>query len=174
MTSTLTTNARQDHLIEHVYNSSRAELLGYITKQIGSREHAEDIVQETFAQLLTYNTLLRESTLRGFIYKIARNLIIDYYRHNACCRRAKEYFDTHSQRYSNSVEQEIYANEIVAVEQMCINRLPPQRGKIYRLCIKEELSTQDVARSLDLSQRTIENHLFIARKELRALVSSFY
>lgn len=165
---------RQERLICDIYERSRAELLGYIVKRIGSRMEAEDMMQEIFFRLLSSNMLLNEHMLQALVYKIARNLIIDYYRHNACTVRAQEFFANFSRVQDNTTEDMVLANEIESVEQRCINELPKQRGQIYTLCTKEGLSTEEVASRLYLSQRTIENHLFIARKQIRTLVSSFY
>lgn len=165
---------RQYSLIINVYNSSKAELLGYILKRIGSNIDAEDIMQDVYLRLLNYNTLLNEDLLRGLIYKIARNLIIDYYRHHACSQRAQEFFANCSYHNLNTTEDTILANEVEQVESRCIEQLPKQRSQIYTLCSKGGLSTDEVATRMDLSPRTVENHLFLARKEIRSLVSSFY
>ncbi len=174
MTTSINLNLRQDELIRNFYERSKYELLGYVVKRIGSRMDAEDLMQDVFCRLLNYNTLLNEQMLQGLIYKIARNLIVDYYRHNACTMRAQEFFANFSTDRVNTTEETIMANEVERVESHCINQLTKQRGQIYTLCSKEGFSAEEIASQLGLSQRTIENHLFMARKEIRSLVSSFY
>lgn len=141
MSVSINLDLRQDEMIRTLYQRSQNELLGYVTKRIGSREDAEDIIHDIFLRLLNYNMLLNEQMLQGLMYKVARNLIIDYYRHNACSSRAQEFFANFAPRVVNTTEDTVMANEVARVEQHCIDQLPHKRGLIYVLCSKEGLTT---------------------------------
>ena len=52
-------------------------------------------------------------------------------------------------------------------EQERILRLPAQRKKIYAMSRFGHKSSTDISACLGLSVRTVENHLFISRKEIR-------
>ncbi len=167
-------DARQDDLITSVYNESRAEVLGYIAKRINSRQDAEDMVQDLYLKLLGYNTLLKEETLLNLIYKIARNLIIDYYRHNKFYIAAHNSFVQSLPIASNITEDIVAANEIERIEQQGISGMSMQRRLVYELRQKDGQSVGEIADQLSLSKRTVENHILSARKEMIAYVSSFY
>lgn len=60
------------------------------------------------------------------------------------------------------------ARDLQAQELKCLRSLPAQRRKIYMLNRFQEKSSSEIAETLQLSRRTVENHLFICRKEVRA------
>ena len=82
MTSCIPSNltARQNELISGKYSEMRNSVFSYILRRIGDSSDAEDLVQETFARLLEYREVITESTASNFIYRIARNLTVDWYR----------------------------------------------------------------------------------------------
>ena len=57
--------------------------------------------------------------------------------------------------------------EICVRELEVVSRLPVRRRKIYELVRFEGEDTTEIAAKLSLSVRTVENHLFISRKEVR-------
>jgi RNA polymerase sigma-70 factor, ECF subfamily len=67
--------------IENVWGSYSSNLIRYIKSKVQNEYDAEDILQEVFLKLQrSINKLEDESKLSAYIYKVARNSIIDYYR----------------------------------------------------------------------------------------------
>lgn len=67
----------------------------------------------------------------------------------------------------SEVESSLYTEELSACERDAVGRLPAQRRKVYELIRFEGEKIVDIAAKLSLSVRTVENHLFISRKEVR-------
>ncbi len=69
---------------EDLYASCVNEVYRFVFLKVGSKDEAEDITSKTF--LRVWNAINRENpdsgmrNPRAYTYKIARNLIIDYYR----------------------------------------------------------------------------------------------
>ncbi len=167
MTSDSRIALRQDNLIAEAYRSSQAALCGYICKRIGSHADAEDLTQEVFVRLLEYNTLLNETTVVRLLYSIARNLVIDYLRRHARSRAAAEYFFVHARRASCDTEERVAAAEVTALESGELARMSHRRAQVYALCVHDGCAVDEAATSLALSRRTVENHLFAARQQMR-------
>lgn len=67
-------------IISDFYN----HLKNYLTGKIKNNELAEDIVQEVMLKLVTaHQKNLKVQNLKAWLYQIARNTLIDYYRKNA-------------------------------------------------------------------------------------------
>src|SRR5262245_10998703 len=61
-----------------VYFANRTALIAYATRIVGSRETAEDIVQEAFIRFAPANTGSESSGLSpAYLYRIVRNLSLD-------------------------------------------------------------------------------------------------
>ncbi len=59
----------------------RSRLLGFIQKRIASPEDAEDVLQDVYLQAMKHvNALDAIDNLSGWLFRIARNKIIDRYR----------------------------------------------------------------------------------------------
>ncbi|WP_438751658.1 sigma-70 family RNA polymerase sigma factor [Pararhizobium sp. O133] len=61
-----------------VYIANRTALIAYATRILGSRETAEDIVQDAFLRFAPANTSMGSATQTlAYLYKIVRNLSLD-------------------------------------------------------------------------------------------------
>lgn len=159
-------NAQKD-LLKKVYVERRGQIMGYIRKRIGLVAESEDLTQEVFLRLIERPALLVQETLTRYIYATARNLVIDYLRRHASSRRAQEYFAQHAPHATRCTEEQIAANELEALEAESIRQMSPRKAEIYLLYIHENQPIDQIASTLGLSRRTVENHIFSARIEVR-------
>ena len=159
-------NAQKD-LLTKVYVERRGQIMGYIRKRIGLTAESEDLTQEVFLRLIEHPTLLVEETLTRYIYATARNLVIDYLRRHASSRRAQEYFAQHAPHATRCTEEQIAANELETLEAESIRQMSPRKAEVYLLYIHENQPIDQIASTLGLSRRTVENYIFSARIELR-------
>jgi RNA polymerase sigma-70 factor, ECF subfamily len=67
--------------VELLWEGYAGRLLGFIRSRVPSPEEAEDILQEVFVRIHTGLCCLQEEpAMERWIYRVARNLIIDRYR----------------------------------------------------------------------------------------------
>ena len=67
-----------------LYNHYANELFLFLRSRSRNREDALDLVSEVFIRVLRYISSFRgDSSFRTWIYRIARNLLVDYYTANA-------------------------------------------------------------------------------------------
>lgn len=157
----------QTDLIARKYVEMRPAVLGYIMKRIGNAEEAKDICQEIFTRLLEYDALLTEYSLPNFIFRSARNLIVDYFRRHAQSEKARAYFALHSRKHACDTDQAVRFDEIREIESRCISELGEHKGRIYRMHTYQGLTSREISEALCLSRRTVENHIFAIRNRLR-------
>lgn len=70
-----------DDAIEGIWKAYHAGLLGFIRRRIDDPATAEDILQDVFMRVLSrIDTLVDADKIKGWLYRIARNAIIDHYR----------------------------------------------------------------------------------------------
>ena len=141
-------------LIADSYERYHFSVYLYIYNKVNNKEEAEDLSQDVFVRLMDYKQMLRPDTVKFFIYTISRNLVNDY------LRRYYKKQEITSYMYDRT---EVGHNE----EKRRVEFLPSQRRKIYVMNRFEDKSVTDISEELNLSRRTVENHLFISRKEVR-------
>jgi RNA polymerase sigma factor (sigma-70 family) len=160
---------RNSLLVEDIYTQMYDAVRQYILRRIGQDrgEDAEDLAQDTFVQLLAGTAELDRERLPRLVYTVARNKVIDYLRHHASIRAAQEYFSQRGERLSAATEQQLALSEIERVEERCLQSMPECAAQAFILYVHFGFSVKDISEHCDISPRTVENHIFRARRELR-------
>ncbi|MCX8999716.1 RNA polymerase sigma factor [Rhizobiaceae bacterium BDR2-2] len=71
---------REDDKRYDAYVAHRLDLINYATLILGSREDAEDVVQEAFVKFVPENAN-NPSSLKSYLFRIVRNLALDNRKH---------------------------------------------------------------------------------------------
>ncbi len=67
--------------VEQLWQDNNDKLRGFIQSRVGDKHTAEDILQDVFIKVNNRLDSVKEtSKIQGWIYRIARNAIIDHYR----------------------------------------------------------------------------------------------
>ena len=75
----MTQNITNKNSAEEIFASNSKRLLKFINSKVSLLEDAEDILQDVFYKFLKLDDIAIENAV-GWIYKVARNKIIDYYK----------------------------------------------------------------------------------------------
>lgn len=158
------------NLIEYSYKEYRKPLYIYLCKAVGNE--AEDMVQDVFLKLIEYNDMLRHDTVKYLIFTIAKNLIVDYHRRRSIIKEFNSYYSyIYEECNVEDTSTKAVVNEILRIERNKVSNLPHKRRKVYELVRYEEKDMLEISFEMNLSIRTIENHLFLGRKYVRECLS---
>lgn len=156
-----------NELIARIFMDYRQSVFFYVYKRIGKKEDSEDLVQDAYLRLLEYRTMLRPDTVKYFLFTIVRNLVIDYFRRFYKRQEVVDFLQEFSQTKTMESDSPVIIKDLQKQEWNRVRLLPRQRRKIYVMNRFEGKNLSEIASELHLSQRTVENHLFISRKEVR-------
>ena len=159
-----------DRLITEYYEEYRQSVFFYICRRIENRSDAEDLTQDAFLRLLEYRMMIRRDTLKYFLFTIVRNLLNDYLRRYYKRQEIDRYLYDTLPVTTVEPESRMVADELRRLESRRVSALPEQRRKVYIMSRFQDKSADDIAEELNLSKRTVENHLFISRKEVREFI----
>ncbi len=164
---------RNSLLVEDIYTQMYDAVRLYILRRIGldRGEDAEDLAQDTFVQLLAGTAELDRERLPRLVYTVARNKVIDYLRHHAYIRAARDYFSQRGEALSTSTEEQVALSELEHAEQRCLQAMPEHAAQAFILYVHHAFSVKDISERCSISPRTVENHIFRARRELRTTLA---
>ncbi len=154
---------------EGIVNQYQRDLVNFHYRFVGNRYEAEDLAQETFIKAYKkLDTLKEPGKLKSWLYSIARNTVIDFFRKNK-----NKPFALDSEIMENIPEttavdyQERVANLEVSKElESCIDRLVKEDRAIIKLLYYEGFSYKEIADLLHVNQNTLKSRLHRARKVL--------
>ncbi len=159
-----------DCIITRSYEEYHSAILHYISCRITHRHEAEDLAQDVFVRLLDYKQMLRAETVRYFLFTIARNLVTDYLRRYYKKQEATSYIYDVYTTPCNETEENIVVNDLLAVERTKLATFPEQRRIIYAMSRFGNQTPGEISEQLNLSKRTVENHLFLGRRDMRTFM----
>lgn len=150
-------SAQDEQAFARLYDAYVEAIYRFVYVKISSKEQAEDVTAEVFLKL--WQALQRGQEVRhvrGLLYKIARNLIIDVYRKRGAASDAtsvtfsesdtSSYIETLSDRGSGSRSIEAKADVSLLIEQ--IAQLKDDYQDVLTLRLVDDLSFQDIAEIL--------------------------
>ena len=158
---------RSQSIIVDSYIEYYSRVVDFITYRINNRCDAEDLAQDVFIRLMEYKQILCEATVKHFIYTISRNIVTDYLRRYYKAKEISCYLYDEAPSCTNETEEIVLTNDISSLEKKKLATFPRQRKQIYYLTRFKGLSSVEIAACLNVGKRTVECHLFMARKEMR-------
>lgn len=157
----------RDELIIRAFRRLYEPLCGYIRKRTGDIADIEDMVQDVFMSLLSSDRIFTEHSVDKYAYTCARNRVIDYFRHRACSDRAAEYFSNLGCVTQNDGGSLFDEGLFAGIEGRVLAGTGEKGRGVYLLAVHAGLSAREIARRMEMSERTVENHLQRVRGRVR-------
>ena len=166
----LTAN-NQGQMIANFYTVHHAELVNYATSRLGNREEGEDLVQDVFIKMMSFEGIINEATIKSFAFTIAANKIKDHLRRRIFRHKMEENATYEMELQYSHVERVVEYHDTLRMVNDSMARLSPACAKVYRMSLFEDMTTGDIAQEMNVSKRTVESQLFTSRKQVRAMLS---
>ena len=162
---------------EKIYEGNFERLIRYAFSITKDKEIAEDVVADVFANLWDKRDQLNNiKELRFYLNASIRNQAIrTIKKHTKLPLLATKNESSDHLTSSDNIDPEnlLMGKELGNMIASVINSLPPQAGKIYNLS-KNGKSNQQIALDLEISKRTVENHLYSVFKKFKEELKKYY
>ena len=137
------------------------------------RQLSEDIIQEVWTDLWQRRNQIENNNIEAYLFAAVRFKAYNEYRNS---KNRKIILETLLANFNseshNNIEEYIYQAETKEMLLRCIEILPPKCQKVFQLSRFEGLKNKEISQQLNISQRTVENHISNALKVLKAETSS--
>ena len=133
-----------------------------------SKEDTEEIIQELFVKIWDRrDNMLTIQSFRPFIFRMARNRVIDWYRKNESKKSYCTFYSENHRDESVSVTDDLLFEEYYAIAMEAIARLPSRQKQIFNLRHTEDLSLPEIAGELQISLHAVKKQLYQATRFVR-------
>ncbi|RAJ87831.1 RNA polymerase sigma-70 factor (ECF subfamily) [Chitinophaga dinghuensis] len=151
-----------------IYNRYWASLYTAAYRRIKSRELAEEIIQDIFTNLwINRLTIDIRYSLHSYLHTAIRNAVLNHLEKEEVRERWKAYLKALSNDSDDSLEAIITSNDLSALVEREVEKLPLKCREVYQLSRKEHLPNKEIAARLQISEKTVESHLTKALKTLK-------
>lgn len=159
---------------EYVFRSYYSSLCSYACSVIKDIDEAEEVVQNMFFNIWNKRESLQVNiSIRSYLYRAV---------HNDCLNRIKhaKVRNLYAQDYKSSMGGGstdsaglLNAKELNRRIHEAIDGLPEQCGVVFRLSRFENLKYGEIAEQLQISVKTVENHMGKALRILREQLKEY-
>lgn len=154
--------------MEEIYKEYSKKVYSYLLSLTNDEDVAEELLQETFySAIKNINKFRKESSIRTWIYRIAKNKWIDY------CKKKKklnevEICENDIDFYSNNTLEDDYLNKSDLLE-VCkkIHKMDEKSKEVIYLRIFTNFSFKEIAEIIGKTENYSRTIFFRAKNKLK-------
>lgn len=149
-----------------LFIAHRDDVLRYLYQRVSCPHVAQDLAQETYLRLMAVTQMPHAENLTGYLFRIAERLAIDFVRYD---QRHAQRSEVLSDGLLCPVPQ---PDQWLELQQQCqllidaVASLPTLTRSILLLRKVDELTYQDIAARLQVSEKTVQRQLVKAMMHL--------
>ncbi len=160
------------------------KLFGFIRGKVRSNEDAEDILQDVWYQLSSFGNIEEIENVSAWLYKVARNKVVDRYRKNTPETLDDFGYEEEDGEFffkemllldeSNDPELQLFKETFWNELQLALGELPKNQSEVFVLNEIEDLTLQEIADLKGENLKTIISRKGYAVKHLRNRLNYLY
>jgi len=154
------------------YLENELALKRFLRRFIKSREGADDLAHEAFLRAFAAESERSITSPKAFLFKVAKNLALNELARQSSVTieplgdfEAQQVLEDSSQV---AVDDAVDGRERIRMLARAIAALPPQCAKVFILRKMQGLSQKEIAARLNISVRTVENHVALGLVRCKA------
>ena len=151
-----------DRLWQRIFDTHYHNVYGFFLKRLGSPEDAADASQETFMRVVRRNGTVTLDSPAGYIWCTAQNLVKEIKRTKAI---TSKWMSSKAMDLDKEISKAPNPEKAMEIQKInddifnVLNRLPPRCREVFILHRFKGLSHKQIAEQLNISPKTVENHM---------------
>jgi len=151
--------------LNEIWKTDYTQLLNFIRRRISNRSIADDILQDVFLKAqLNFNSLKDHSKIRSWLYQIARNSIVDYYR-----KQKQEISFEDDYHVDSPIEENDASDRLKKNVLSMILQLPIKYRQALFLADYRGLKQIEIANKLGISLSGVKSRVQRARRMMKEI-----
>lgn len=125
----------------------------------------EDLIQKAFVIIWEKRADIDEDkSLRAYLFRTAYTRMINEIKYNA---RFEDDAEFPQPEGNQTPEDQAHFAQMMAAIHKTISAMPEKRSMVFDFCFLQQFSYKETAEVMEVSIKTVENHMGIALKEVR-------
>lgn len=159
---------------EMLFKSYYQPLCRYAYSYLNDKDEAEEIVQSTFILLWDKRKQIDiHSSTRSYLYRMVRNSCLNSLKHEKVKQQHAKVEISGGEPVYEGATQPLAYSELEKNILEAMKDLPEQCRLVFQLSRFEELKYSEIAEQLDISVKTVENHMGKALKIMRERLKDY-
>lgn len=143
------------------------EISYFIQKLIGDKNLAQDLTQDTYVKVLQKNQKLDDSFPKAYLYKIAKNIVIDKIRKDKLLPQVNYEEDKYSIPLNDMTDELITQENRKQKLKTCIENLSAQNKKAFVLYYYKGYTRKEIADIMKISRNAVEKNITRATLKIK-------
>lgn len=158
-----------------LFNKYYRDLVLFAGHFLKDKSRCEDIVQGVFLKVwATREQLTILTSFKSFLLRSVQNSCLDEIRHLRVVRDHEVYAEAFDHFDSMETEQYVLFSDLKGQLDKALEQLPPACLQVFRMNRFEGLKYREIAKKLDVSERTVEVRMGKALHLLRTYLDGFF
>lgn len=154
------------YIFKLYYSKVRAFSYGFLK----DKDEADELAQMIFIKLWEKRELFTfVKNFDSYLFTLSKYTIFNYIEARHVVPITIE--DVPESSDTITPYDELVAEDLQLLIDLTVNGMPAQRKQIYQLSRQQGLTNDEIAERLGIQKKTVENHLNLALKELRNVIS---
>jgi len=171
---TLRRLSQGDHsAFETVFVSYHSSVKRYINAVIRNNEESAEIAQNVFIRIWENHAEIDpEKNIKGYLHRTAKFYILDYFKRKKVIHKY-ENFKKSDFDYIALPDDQIIEKELNLLARITIEKMPPQRRKVFEMRYNDCKSLEEIASELGIASETTRKHLALGKKEIEKILKAY-
>jgi RNA polymerase sigma-70 factor, ECF subfamily len=153
---------------EMIFETFYKPLCVYAYSFLNDKDEAEEVVQATFISIWEKRSAIEiQTSFKSYLYRMVRNSCLNVIKHEKIKKEHVAYEMATGESSHESVSQAVTSSELEGRIYDAMKTLPEQCRLVFQLSRFEELKYAEIATQLNISVKTVENHMGKALKLMR-------
>lgn len=132
------------------------ELLYFAQKQVGDKEKAKDIIQETYSKVLEIKDRYEITNERAYLYKIAKNIVVNEALENKKIQSTEYEENSHISPTYEQPEEVLIIEDQEKIFIQILEELSPRAKQAFILFTIDGYSRKEIAEILNITSNAVE------------------